>query len=590
MLAALISIAACAVAPAGERPAIGAAVAPFAVTDIRYLPRGLDETAGNAAGTVFVFSTGDCPVAQRYLPRVIELEREYRGRGVRFLLVDASPSDSMLEVAAQMVERAIEFPVVKDYDGAAARALGVERTPEVAVLDRERRLVYRGRIDSQHRLAGSRPDSGSEDLRRALDALLAGRAIEEPETPVDGCRIAAPPEPVAPAGVNYAEHVAPLLFRHCAECHRPGGNGPFALQDYRDAAAHAAMIGEVVRQERMPPWYGSRRHGRFANERGLTADERDLIRAWVAAGAPAGDLSLAPDPPQLPAGEWEIGPPDLVLTQLGWTHLPADGVVPYEYVVLPHVFFADTWIEAAEILPRNARVLHHANLAFFKVGEKWQPENFITGQVPGGDPLDLEPGMAVLIPQGSVLGLQVHYVSTGKKEKDQVAVGLRFPRGPVSHRLRHHQITNLRFEIPPGAPAHEVVGKKTFDAAIVGIGMFAHMHVRGRDMTFVAHRPDASAETLLQVPNYSFDWQQSYRFPDGVTFPAGTRIEVTAHFDNSPWNPFNPDPARAVRFGLQTEDEMMYGFFFYRLAGEDLGLRVDPATGREVAEAEPARR
>jgi hypothetical protein len=343
------------------------------------------------------------------------------------------------------------------------------------------------------------------------------------------------------------------------------------------------MIGEVVEQRRMPPWFASRAHGEFANARALADAERATILRWIAAGAPEGDPARAPAPPSALGTGWRIGEPDLVLVPSVHQEIPATGRVPYRYVILPHVFLRDTWVSSVEIRPENPRVVHHANLGFWKIGSDWSASNFVTGHVPGGDPLRLEAGVALCIPGGSVLGLQVHYVPTGVPERDRVTVGLGFPRGRVEQRLRHHQIANTRFEIPPEAPAHLVRAARRFDVDSVGIGMFVHMHLRGRDMDFVARYPDGRDETLLVVPNYSFDWQTAYVWrPGAQQFPAGTRVECRAHFDNSRFNPFNPDPSRAVRFGQETTDEMMYGFLFYVARDERLGLTIDPRNGHAL--------
>jgi hypothetical protein len=193
----------------------------------------------------------------------------------------------------------------------------------------------------------------------------------------------------------------------------------------------------------------------------------------------------------------------------------------------------------------------------------------------------MDPGTAVRIPAGSALAMQAHYVTTGEPEIDRIRVGFRFPRVPVQKEMQVAIAANLRFEIPPGAGAFPVHAARKLPDDAVGIGMFVHMHVRGRDMQVEAQRPDGSAETLLVVPNYNFDWQQSYRWERGaMTFPRGTRFKALAHYDNSAWNPFNPDPQQAVHFGLQTTDEMMYLFVFWVAANQELGLRIDPANGR----------
>ncbi len=195
----------------------------------------------------------------------------------------------------------------------------------------------------------------------------------------------------------------------------------------------------------------------------------------------------------------------------------------------------------------------------------------------------IEDGTEFRIPAGSVVGLQIHYVTTGEETTDQTSVGFVFAKETIQKQLRHFQCQTTRFAIPSGASHHEVKATKTFDRDATGLGMFCHMHLRGKDMTFVAGFPDDRRETLLSVPNYNFEWQSSYRWPaDVMKFPRGTAIECTAHYDNSSFNPYNPDPTATVRNGSQTYHEMMYGFLFFTYDDEALNLTIDPATGHVV--------
>jgi thiol-disulfide isomerase/thioredoxin len=566
------------------RPPIGSKIENLRFKDIRYLPRSLADLGDNRA-TVLVFTNTTCPIAQKYWPKLRRLDEEYRGQGVQFVAVNVAPDDEIPEIAQQAIDYGLSFPFVKDTAGVCMKALGVTRTPEVVVLDADHKLRYRGRIDDQQRLGGARPDVTDDSLKLALDALLAGREIATPETPVDGCLITLAEFSPPKEAVLFYEHIAPLLQKHCQECHHEGGESPFSLVTFDEVAAQAEMIAEVVADRRMPPWYASRKH-RFVNERGLSAAERETIIAWVKTGRTAGDTSKAPPPLAFSDSKWEIGQPDLVLTAVETHSLPADGFVDYKYVVLPHVFWQDTWISAAEILPSNPAVVHHSNLAYWTVGQDFSSSNFITGRVPGGTAMTLDNGVAFRIPKGSVIGLQIHYTTTGKPEKNKMSVGFNFPRGVVRQELRHLQVTTSKYAIPPGAAAHEVQSSRTLAMDATGIGMFSHMHLRGKDMTFVARPPVGEGqtagepETLLSIPNYHYDWQQNYRWQPGTKkFAKGTKIEVTAHFDNSRFNPFNPDPTATVKNGQQTFEEMMFGFFFYTADGEDLNLKIDPKTG-----------
>jgi hypothetical protein len=555
--------------------------------DIRYLPRSLDDF-GEVKAFAVVFTSTGCPLVERYWPTLNALEREFRGRGVPFLAVNVGAEDTVLTMAAQAVKFGVEFPVVKDVDGSCVKALGVRRTPEVVVLDARRRLRFRGRIDDQHRLGGARAAATRHDLKEALDAVLAGREVAVAETPVDGCLITPPREPPGVDSVTYAEHVAPILRKHCVECHRPHTPAPFRLTSYKAAAARAEMIAEVVAEGRMPPWYASPEHGRFVNRRGLSAEERDTVVRWARAGAPRGSgAEVAPlDADREPADGWQIGKPDLVVSTWFADSLPANGDVPYKYAILPYVFTEETWVEGVEIRPDNPRVVHHCNMAYFTASEGFKQSNFITGVVPGGEAMRLGDGVAFRIPKGAGLVLQIHYVTTGREEKCRLSVGLRYARGVVHKQLRHAYLVDTKFAIPPGAPAHPVRASKTLPCNAEGVGLFAHMHLRGKDITFLAHTPDGKTETHLVVPNYSFDWQMPYRWEPGkVRFPKGTRLECVAHYDNSPFNPYNPNPQDTVREGPQTYHEMMNGFVFYTDADEDLDLAIDPASGRAAVKA-----
>ncbi len=550
----------------------------FAFKDTRYLPRTLDDF-GSKKAYVIVFTTIGCPLVERYLPVLQQLESAYRNKGVQFLALDVSQDDSILEIATQAVEREVEFPFGKDSTGRWARALGVERTPGVAILDAERRLRYRGRIDDQYRLGGNRQGPSRKDLQEALEEVLAGKQVSVAETPVDGCLIPDPDPFPTKKDVTFRQ-IAPILRKHCAECHQPGTAAPFSLLTYAQAKARAATIAEVVQDQRMPPWFASPRYGHFVNRRGMSEAERALVVGWARAGAPRGDFQEGTESSSQRKDGWLIGRPDLVIEDANTYTVPRQGIVPYKYALLPHIFEEDTWLEAVQILPDNPRVVHHCNLAYVSATEGFSMSNFITGFVPGGEPMRLEQGVAVKIPANSVLALQIHLVTEGKEEKCKLAVGLRFARGTVKHQLRFHLLADHRFAIPPGEPAHPVKASRVLDQDVIGVGLFAHMHLRGRDMAFKAQSPDGTSQMLLLIPNYNFDWQMPYRWEFGKQrFPKGTRLECIAHYDNSAFNPYNPDSKATVRDGLQTTSEMMNGFFFYVRAEENLNLSVDPKTG-----------
>jgi mono/diheme cytochrome c family protein/thiol-disulfide isomerase/thioredoxin len=567
-----------AAAPAAEPAvAIGAKVEDLRFKDIRHVARSLADF-GEKKAYVLVFVQSGCPLAEKYLPVLDRLEKEYRHKGVQFAAVNSGPTDTIAVMAAQAVEFGIQFPFVKDADCRVADALGVSRTPEVVVLDATRTLRYRGRIDDQYRPGGQRPEPTRRDLVEALNALLDGKPVEVTTTPVDGCLLPRPVE-AGTESVTFADHVAPILRKHCQVCHQPDTAAPFPLLTYEHAKAKARTIAEVVNEGRMPPWYAAPRAGDRVQHKSLSASERETVVRWVKAGMPRGDDSKLPKPPAARPTGWLIGEPDLVQTTAPF-ELPTDGDIAYKYVVFPHVFKQDTWVRGVQILPSVPKAVHHANLAYWKVGESFKESNFITGIVPGGEPMTVDDGVAFLIPKNSVLGIQIHYVPTGKAEKVTLSVGVKYASGTVDKQLRHMLFVDTRYTIPPGAAAHPVKVTRTLDRDIVGIGLFSHMHVRGKAMTFTAHTPDGKTDKLLTIPNYNFEWQIPYRWEKGEkVLPKGTKLECVALYDNSPFNPFNPDPKKAVKDGQQTYQEMMNGFMFYVDAHEKLGLEIDPKTG-----------
>ncbi len=560
---------------------VGSKIANIAFKDTRFLVRSLDDFKDRKA-FVLVFVDTSCPLVPRYLPTLKRLESEYRKKGVQFLAVNVGLEDTIVDMAAQAIEYEVPFPFVKDIDGKCVTALGVERTPEVVVLDAERKIRYRGRIDDQYRPGGGLPAPTREDLKEAIEETLAGNKVSVPSTTVDGCKITSATTPKDDKPVTYAEHVGPLLLKHCAHCHRPGEATPFSLLTYENAKARAKSIADVVGDGKMPPWYAASTHGKFTNDRKLSAAERNLIQRWVRGGMLKGEDDAMARLPKVEErkNEWRIGTPDLILSTNSF-ELQAEGDIPYQYVILPHIFVNETWLQSIEILPDNSKVVHHANLAYAAIGKKFDSSNFITGLVPGAEPMRLMNKVAFRLPGGSVLGLQIHFVAAGKPETCKIRVGIKYASGVVNQQLRFFLFDGGRFSIPAQEPAYALKRTHTLDCDAVGIGMFSHMHLRGKAMTFRAALPEGKSETLLMIPNFHFDWQIPYVWPEGKkTFPKGTKLECVAIYDNSAFNAFNPDPKAVVRSGQQTYHEMMNGFLFYVDANEKLNLEVDPKTGR----------
>lgn len=562
----------CFAAGAAGALAPGEVVATLVFKDIRFLPRTLDDF-GKRSAFVFAFTAVEDAGRAELDGELTALYGAFHNKNVEIAAVHPSPQDTIPLIALHGVEHELPFTLLGDSEGATTRALGVERLGTVVILDgKNGALRYRG---------------DWQGLESALSQVLAGESVKEPLRTVAGAPVPTRTVPAPPTPITYSEHVAPILNAHCVMCHRPGQTAPFALQDYRHATARADMIREVVLEERMPPWYGARKHGPFINERTVSDGEKTLLLQWMAAGKPEGDPARLAKPPVFPDSEWAIGTPDLVLTATDEEQIPADGLIPYRYVTLPYQFEADTWIQGLEILPANPEVVHHANLIYTLPGQPYDEQNgFLTGKVPGGNPVDLASPVGMMIPKGAVLTIQIHYVTTGKPEADRMRVGIRYARGTIVKRTHHQRIRPETIAIPPGEPFYRMSAEETIPHNATVIALFTHMHTRGRDMTFFADYPDGHSETLLTVPNYSFDWQLAYQYAPGTKrFPKGTKIRTVSHYDNSAFNPYNPDPTVEVPYGDQTIHEMNDGYVFYLDEEENLNLTIDEKTGHVMEAA-----
>lgn len=576
----LTLLAALAISTTAQTLEIGETASDVAFKDIRYLSRTLADF-GEKDAYVLTFVTVDCPVAQRYLPVLEQFHQEFSPR-VQFIAVNVGPEDTIQDAAYLAITHNVSFPIVKDFAGDLSRSLGVDRTAMTVVLDTNRTLRYRGRVNDQYRLSGVRPEASREDLRLAIQSVLAGEAVETSTTQVDGCAITFPEPIAADDSLTWAEHVAPVLYQNCVECHRDNGGAPFTLVEYENANRFANMIAEVVAEERMPPWYALDEYGTWHNERRLTSEQKETLIAWARSARNRGNLAKAPAAPEFPESIWNIGEPDLIIQASEPEELPASGYIPYRYVTLPYEFPADTYVDGIQIQPANKDVVHHANLIYMVKGKPGF--TFLSGKVPGSSDALLPQGEAMMIPKGAVLTFQIHYVTTGKPETDQIAVGFTYADGPVK-RLVHNQFLEQKaLKIPAGHGAAEFSAAWTLPDDVTGRALFSHMHLRGKDMVFDARYPDGTEERMLVVPNYSFDWQLAYEFEPGVRkFPKGTEFQITAHYDNSEFNPFNPDPTIDATYGPQTINEMCIGVFYYTKDNENLDLIVDGENGQLIS-------
>jgi hypothetical protein len=397
------------------------------------------------------------------------------------------------------------------------------------------------------------------------------------------------PKPASPVP-TYTRDVAPILFKNCTSCHRPGEIGPMSLLTYDDVRPRAKDIRDKIDEGAMPPWHADMPHGTFVNERGLTDQEKSTIFRWVANGAPKGDPKDMPGTPDYPKG-WSIGTPDVVFEMQEDYKVPADDVVQYEYFYIPTNFKEPKWVQAIEVRPGNRNVVHHVlvrykakpdiqrtpvvklNQAISNFGPTVPglrpavkddvPARLLATYAPGTNPQVFAPGTALRLEPGGVLELQMHYTSAGQDETDRTRVGLIFSKDPAPREVRAGQFFNTTLRLPAGAANVAVDADLEFLQDATVWGLFPHTHVRGKKWEYVLQLPDGSRKKILSVPRYDFNWQTYYMFKEPLQIPKGAKILSTAWYDNSPANRANPDPSVDVKWGDQTWEEMQYTGILY---------------------------
>ena len=559
---------------ADEKLELGSLMPEFELTDFRGRDWTSNEFAEKKAMVVLFLGT-ECPLVRLYAPRLNEIAKQYADEGVQFVGINSNLQDSMAEIGAFARDTKIEFPLLKDPSNRVADRFKAQRTPEAFVFDSDKKLVYRGRIDDQYTYGRQRPKVIQEYIVDAINGSLKGKGIEIAETDPVGCIIGRSSriKDDGTAEVTYSEHVSRILQDKCVNCHRPGEIGPFSLQEYDEVSGWADMILEVVDENRMPPWHANPAHGTFKNDIRLTATEKDLIRRWVEDGAAEGDPKLLPEPREFVDG-WQIGEPDVIIPMSKRPYkVPATGVVEYEYFYVKTKFKEDRWINAAEIRIGNRAVVHHVIVALNSEGRRVHgvDSEWLAACAPGSPPMQLPEGYAKLIPAGAELVFQLHYTPNGTPQEDISSVGFKFvDPETVKKVVGTQEIINQRFRIPAGEANHKVVARRRLHEDAILLTLFPHMHLRGKSFRYEAKYPDDSVEILLDVPEYDFNWQNSYVFEEPKRLPKGTVITCTAHFDNSKNNIANPNPSKVVRWGDQTFEEMMIGYFDMALADQDL--------------------
>jgi peroxiredoxin len=553
----------------------------LAATIVFNLPdtEGARHTSARLAAShaaVFVFLSPTCPLSSRYAPDLVALHAAYTNRNVLFYGVLADPSATP-EQAREYAERyRFTFPVLLDPPLSLASQLGAKTTPEAVLVAPDKRIVYRGRIDDRAAaLTRLRPAPTRHDLRDALDAFLDRKAPASSGEPAIGCAIPFPPRKQN-LSVTFSNQIAPILFRHCAPCHRPNQGAPFPLLSYQDAAPRAGTIAAVTASRAMPPWNAAPQRHRFQHERRLSNTEIALLARWAANGAPEGNAARTPPAPEF-ADEPPLGPPDFTLEMSEPFDIPASGPDIYRCFVLPTSLDRTRWVRAIDFVAGSRATLHHALVFADTSGTArkravaddsgpgyscfgipgFLPAASYGGWSPGMTAQSYPEGVAFRLPRGADVVVQIHYHPTGKLERDRSAVRFYLTDTAPTRQLMDVALGSRAIDIPAGESSYRITDAFTLPVPVTLNGVIPHAHYICRQMKGWAILPNGRRIDLITIPDWDFNWQYQYRYAEPIRLPAETRLEMEFVYDNSAGNPRNPNsPPKRVVWGPDSTDEM----------------------------------
>jgi hypothetical protein len=464
-------------------------------------------------------------------------------------------------VKQAVTDLGVQLPVLIDDAQMIASAMGIDKSGEVFLFSPKTfEVMFRGPVTA---------------LETALNEVVADKPISTAVVAMTGSDVTYKSD----VSISYVDDVAPILAENCATCHRDGGIAPFAMDSHAMVQGWSPMIREVLMTKRMPPGQIDPHVGKFSNDYVLSVEEQQTLISWVEAGSPKDGSDDPLAALTWPESKWAFGEPDLIV-KVPPQEIPATGVMDYITVMVPFAGLErDRWVRASQYIAGDRTVLHHTLNAVIAPGERptagaflgaTDPHGaFITPYIPGAEPHMEAANTGGLLKAGSMLGLQLHYTTTGKATVDASEIGVWFyPDDQVPQERRSGECACIFPDgwtnIPPYAPNFEQSKSIVIEQDAYLQSFIPHMHFRGKNMRFAAHYPDGSVEQLINIANYNYNWQLDYQLEEPKFVPAGTRIVATAAFDNSTQNKANPDPAREVPWGQQSWDEMFFGQVYWK--------------------------
>lgn len=516
-----------------------------------------------------------CPIVRNALTDFHTITKDYSAKGFQFFMINSNIQDDRSEILSEAKEFNFTTPVLVDSAQLLADALDINSTAEAIVLHpTTRKILYRGPINNRLDYEVQKNSASETYLKDALNAILKGKSVASKKEITRGCTVTRLSTIEKNSTFNYSDHIAPILANTCVQCHRDGGRAPWAMEDYQTVVGWSGMIKEVLLSKRMPPWKADPTIGDFKHNFSLEDSNARKIVRWIDQGMKPGTGKDTLQSLVFLAVDWEQGTPDEIIV-LQEEVVPASKKIPYQYQTFDLDLAEDTWLRGVEIIPGNPKLLHHVVL-IHEDGYTSSPiterklrrytDNFIALGAGANQSTFFPENTGVFLKKGERLKIQLHYTPIGKEAIDQTKIGFYYHKTKPKKWFYPLSPTNTTFTIPPHTGAVKIVAKDTISQDIYIHSLMPHMHYRGKSIKISVIKPTGEIISLVSVPDFNMDWQWLYELKEPMFAPKGSVIFVEGIFDNTVQNPLNPDASKEIRFGIQSTDEMLTGFFNYTLA------------------------
>lgn len=535
-------------------------------TEVRFLNGGvttLKRLVGEK-GLVIVARESGCPISEKYGPKLSELEKYWTPKGVPFVFVYYGTRKIPESASLDQKKFGFQGHYLVDPEYQLKEKFRFNITTEVILLDSKLESIYRGAVDDQHSLSGSKPSPSKNYLQSAISSFVSGSHVAISETEAPGCVISEVPKSKE---LDFNSAIFPIIEKKCLICHRHE-NSTIHLGDYQSVKSRHRMIGYVLENKIMPPWHMKEKLGTWINDLSLSSSERQLMLKWLRSGMPEGSGEIRASIDW--ASSWTFGKPQKVVSLPKKIKVPASGTLPYQHFIIENPFKKEVWVKGFEILPKP-QVIHHVMFYVLKDPSKTDPKSFPFnfssrfGWAPGNPPMIFPKGVGVRISKNAKIAITVHYEPIGREVTDDTTkIGFHLHLSPPPHESVEWVLYDEKLNIPAGVKNFK--NKNTFQveegATITGLNV--HMHYRGQKSKINITLPNGRTYTALDVDPYNMNFQHVYQYLDPVYIPKGSTIECINYFDNSQSNEVNPNANVSVQWGDKVTDEMslcsVYGY------------------------------